>query len=118
MSVSKHTDVPPATESFQNLVPLILRFFWMLAGNFALLLTCLYILNEGAPFLSWLDAFYGATLVLVLAARYAEVKFYEGRTADGEPATLAHWTRYALILTAVAAAGWLSVHGINFLHAR
>ncbi len=118
MSVSKHTDVPPATESFQNLVPLILRFFWMLAGNFALLLTCLYILNEGVRFLSWLDIFYGATLVLVLAARYVEIKVYQGRTADGEAATLSDWARYALILTAVAAAGWLLVHGINFLHAR
>ncbi|HPO13354.1 MAG TPA: hypothetical protein PLI09_07915 [Candidatus Hydrogenedentes bacterium] len=112
MSVSKQTGVEPVTGSFQNLVPLVLRIFWMLVGNFILLITCLYILNERISGFTWLDILYWVALVLALAARYIEITYYQGRKADGEPATRAHWVRYALIMLVLATAGWLAVHGI------
>lgn len=112
MGVSKQTGVEPVSGSFQNIVPLVLRIFWMLVGNFILLIACLYILNENIVGFTWLDALFWITLALALTARYIEITCYQGRKADGEPASRAHWVRYALILTAIAAAGWLAVHGI------
>ncbi len=81
-------------------------------GNAILALCALVIIQERPDALSAADAVYWVTVVLLLAVRYADVAYLSGRTAHGEPATLAHWTRYAMVLLGGAAGLWIAAHVI------
>lgn len=82
----------------------IIRITWMAFGNLALFLCAIMGAQRTAP--SAFD-FVFAGLVLGLAAlRYVDIARYHGETAEGEPATLAHWRRYVLRLVVAAAATW------------
>jgi len=45
--------------------------------------------------------FWLIALALILA-RYVDIKFLKGETADNKPATLKHWRRYSVILLSAA----------------
>jgi hypothetical protein len=48
--------------------------------------------------------------LLLLAARYADIRYFKGTTAEGKPSTLEDWRRYAFILVLSASVAWLTVH--------
>jgi hypothetical protein len=74
------------------------------AGNLALILTAMLI-YRGAGWPT-ADILFGIIVLLLIWARYLDIVRYQGTTADGEPASMAHLKRYALILVVVAAALW------------
>lgn len=82
----------------------LLRVFWMAVGNLALFFCAMFAARQPAP--SVLDGVFVAIVVLLIVARYFDVTRCRGQTADGEPATLAHWRRYALGIVPVAAGVW------------
>jgi hypothetical protein len=88
----------------------LLRMFWMLAGPGALYLSLILIGARSAPLPSYLDACAAAAVILTIAARRLDITRFAGKTGDGEPATLAHWRRHAVVLTAVAALSWALAH--------
>ena len=89
-----------------------LRIFWMLIGN-AILLACAYgIIQHRSSLLSMADALYWATVGSLLAARYIDIRYLYGLTAEGDPATMAHWGRYATVLGVVSTGLWLGAHAI------
>jgi hypothetical protein len=51
----------------------------------------------------------------MLALRYLDIRYFNGRTASGKVATMVHWRRYAVILTGVAAALWALAHALASL---
>ena len=89
-----------------------LRIFWMLIGN-AILLACAYgIVQHRSSLLSIADALYWTIVGSLLAARYIDIRYLYGLTAEGDPASMAHWRRYARVLGVVSTGLWLVVHAI------
>jgi hypothetical protein len=89
------------------------RMFWMALGNLALFFCAVFAARRPAP--SALDALYVGLVAALLVVRYLDITRFHGLTADGEPATLAHWRRYTLTLIPIAAALWAF---LRFAHAR
>jgi hypothetical protein len=59
--------------------------------------------------------FWSAAAALVLA-RYLDIKFYSGSTATGQPASMAHWRKYAVVLLICLAAVWTLAHAAIYLN--
>ena len=87
-----------------------MRLFWMIIGNVILLFCASGIVQHRSTMFSMADAFYWAIVGSLLAARYVDIRHLFGTTADGDPATMAHWCRYATILGAVSTGLWLGAH--------
>lgn len=90
----------------------LLRLFWMLVGNAIVYGSLAMIAMNGEPFPSPLDAVAWVTVALIVLARRVDITRHAGTTASGEPATLAHWRRYAVIVVLVAAAATIVAHAI------
>ncbi len=88
----------------------LLRMVWMAAGNGALYLSLVMIGVSRAPLPSHLDVIAALAVVLMIGARRFDITHFQGRTVSDEPATLAHWRRYALSVVAIAALAWLLAH--------
>lgn len=58
------------------------------------------------------DAVVAVTTALMIAARRVDIVQHHGRTAGDEPATLADWRRYTVLLLVVTAAAWSVAHVI------
>jgi hypothetical protein len=82
----------------------------MLLGNFALAIAAVAIAQrpEGA-LVSAADVVYWLAVAGMVAARYADIRFFGGKTSDGRPATMSDWGRYTLIVAVAAAAVWAVV---------
>lgn len=88
----------------------LIRLFWMGAGNIILFLCVTYIFHNRVRGLELVDLGYWLTVVAMVAARWVDIRSYNGDTVTGEPATLSHWRRYAVRLVAGALVAWLVVH--------
>jgi len=53
---------------------------------------------------------YWSVVVLIIAARYADIHYFKGTTADRKPSTLDDWRRHTLIVVVSAGAAWLAAH--------
>jgi hypothetical protein len=61
------------------------------------------------------DLAYWATVAAILGARHVDIHRFHGATASGEPATPAHFRRYAYGVAAAAVVLWLLVHMLSFM---
>lgn len=86
----------------------LMRLVWMLLGNFVLAIILIAIaqgsLEDG--WISRLDLAFWAVTAAMIAVRYADIRYFQGRTADNKPADLSHWKKYSLSLVGIAAAAW------------
>ncbi len=87
-----------------------LRLFWMMIGNAALLICAFGIVQHRSSMVSMADAFYWAVVGCLLAVRYADIQYFDGLTAEGEPASMVHWRRYATIVGVISVVFWLVTH--------
>ena len=62
------------------------------------------------------DAFYWLVVGSVLAARYVDVRYLNGMTADGHPSSWGHWRRYAVLFLAGCTTVWLVLHAAAGLY--
>jgi hypothetical protein len=105
------TQSPQPTPSGQDSgIGCLARFFWMAAGNAALAFLLVFISQQQGLALSWRDAAYWGVVAAQLAARMADIRWFDGRTTEGEPATMALWRRWALLLAAISLALWVLAH--------
>ncbi len=95
---------------------LVARMFWMAFGNAALVLLAVMILQRNA--FSRLDLAFWALAAALIVIRYLDITRLNGLTANGEPASLAHWRRYAALVLVVSTAIWLLAHAGGRLFAR
>ena len=91
----------------------LLRLFWMAFGNLALLALAALIFEHKA--FSMFDAIYWLLVIALAAARYVDIRRFNGLTVDGEPATATHLRLYLIKLVALAAVLWAVVHVISGL---
>ena len=61
------------------------------------------------------DVLFGATVILLVIARYVDISYLHGDTSNGEPATMKHWRQYAIGLVLISLAILGVAHGINYL---
>ena len=92
----------------------LLRVYWMLLGN-ALVFLCAYLIVQAEGALTLVDAVYWLGVAGLLAARYADVRYMQGRTADGQPATMRDWRRYRLGVLGTSAVLWGAAHALGYL---
>ena len=105
----------PESIASSSVLGILLRLFWMIIGNVVLGFSGLYILWGRESFFSVFDISYGAVVPLLIVSRYVDIAKFHGATGTGEPATMAHWRRYALGVLVISVAAWVILHGIAFL---
>ena len=88
----------------------LVRFYWLILGNGLLFMLLVLIFEKRARFPSLLDGAYLAAAALLIAMRYVDIRFFNGQTGEGQPATMAHWRRYSLVTGCVTLGAWLMVH--------
>lgn len=91
----------------------LLRLFWMAFGNLALLALAAVIFERKD--MSVFDALYWLLVIALAAARYTDVRRFNGLTVDGEPATVTHLRLYLVKLVALAGVLWAIVHLLSGL---
>jgi hypothetical protein len=92
----------------------LLRLLWMVFGNIAFVSSLVAIAGRGGA-LSPGDGVLAAATASLLAVRYLDIRWMNGQTADGRPATMGHWRRYALVLIAAALVLGGAAHGIGWI---
>ena len=97
----EHTS--PESE-YQNPAGCLTRIFWMMMGPCALLLAAVSVQRSAGWSIA--DAALWLIVGLLILARYVDIVRYKGTTTDGEPATMAHFKRYLLLVLLAGAAMW------------
>ena len=82
------------------------RFIWMLIGPVVAILSLLLIFQNRQGSFSSADAFLWCAVVACVVLRYIDVSRLNGLKATGEPASIADWRRYTLILVIVVLVLW------------
>lgn len=85
---------------------ILLRLFWMMAGNLLAFITLIGIFQSESSTLDAKDLIYWALIILLVITRYIDIKFLGGLTASGYPASISAWYRYASVLFIVAGLLW------------
>jgi hypothetical protein len=91
--------------SKDSIFGLLLRIYWV-AGGFvsfiaaASLATRSSVTDSSATILFWGNA------VGMVGARFLDIKFFNGTTKDGAPATMSHWLKYSLGVVALSVFAW------------
>jgi hypothetical protein len=94
----------------------LLRMIWLLAGNAAAFLSGVWIaLNAGKAFFTVVDIVYMAGVFAVVLSRYLDIRYFQGTTGTGEPATIGHWRKHAAFVISGSLVAWVIAHGIAFL---
>jgi hypothetical protein len=104
-----------ASPSPTALAGLALRTWWMMLGNGILGLVLALMALERGALPSLLDAIFAALVVSLVAARLADIRYFEGRTAEGARATMEHFRRYTVRLLTGSAAGWGLANAVALL---
>lgn len=102
-------DLQPAnsTPAHTSVTGLFLRSFWMVFGVLALVAISGGLWSRsGDSVVSWSLLFW-LDVGLIVAARYTDIRYYQGETVNAEPADLGHWVRHTAGLVPLALTFWL-----------
>jgi hypothetical protein len=99
---------PPEAKQQMGCMAAIVRLTWLAVGNLALIATALLVLKAGR--FSGADVAFWSVLVGLVLVRFVDVSRFSGYTADGQPATMAHWRGYSLKLVAAWSVLWGLAH--------
>ena len=94
-------------DSFRSVIGLFARLYWMLAGNATMVFLLAFILQKHSKFPSVFDLVYWLIALSLVLVRYLDIRYLDGQTATGEPATMVHWGRYVSILIPAALIAWI-----------
>ena len=99
----------PITEH-SNEAGCLIRLYWMFLGNAILLILLAYLAQNRPRFPSLPDVAYLLVLVSLVAARYIDIRRFNGANGENSaPATMADWRRYTLFLVTGCAVVWLII---------
>jgi hypothetical protein len=102
--------VPP-----QNGNGVLARLYWMLFGNALLLFVLVFLFTKRPDLPSLFDVACLLVVGSLIAVRFLDVRFLNGRTAEGEPATIDHWRRYSWVVGVIGIGAWLAARLISHL---
>lgn len=89
-------------------IGVLARLYWMFLGNMFLLFLLAFIFQKHPKLPSLLDALYFVVVASLICVRYIDIRFLNGETGEGNPATMADWRQYAMIVAPVGVGVWLS----------
>lgn len=79
-------------------------------GTVTLLLLSALIAQGNAPSVTLYDLGLWVVAAAMVAVRYVDITRFGGQTTEGQPATLAHWRKYALGVAFVTSLLWIAAH--------
>jgi hypothetical protein len=88
---------------------LLLRLYWMFIGHIAVIMAAVGICANQLQSSILINSLYFLAAICLPVSRYIEIKKYHGETAEGEPATMAHWKRFTIMVAAYSIALWVVV---------
>lgn len=83
------------------------RLYWLVLGNVLLLFLLTFIFERHPPLPSLLDVVYFVVVASLILARYIDIRFLDGETGEGIPATMTNWRRYTMLVGSVGVGAWL-----------
>ncbi|MDI6775146.1 MAG: hypothetical protein QME60_07110 [Verrucomicrobiota bacterium] len=86
------------------------RLYWLFFGNALLFFLLVFIFEKAASFPSLMDAALWLTAASLLLVRYVDIRYLNGQTGEGKPATMRHWRQHALVVAPLALGGWILAH--------
>lgn len=123
MKVKKPNVKPPVVPTEINDTPpppiapmnnLFIRLIWLLYGNAVLGICWFSIASRGIRTFDIADYVYLGTIVIMLMARHVDINRFQGHTADGTPATMLHFKRYAIQLVSIGIVMWIAAQFIAY----
>ena len=103
-----------STQNSSELGGCLARLLWMAVGNLILVLAAVGIAQNKAGFsLTMTDAVFGVTALCLPVVRYVDIRYFNGKTSDSQPATMAHWLRYTAAIFGASSVLWLAAHWIS-----
>lgn len=93
---------------------LLLRIYWLMFGNLFLVLGVVFIFKNKFHPLFLNDILYWCSAIGLILARYFDIRNFNGETGSCEPATMAHFKKYAVIVSAISVLAWIAAHIIKF----
>ena len=99
----------------RGILAILARTFWMFLCNFALMVCAANIFMGESKSTRTSDIIFWCVVPAMIIVRFLDIKFLDGQTATGEPATLAHWRRYAVLLIVISAIIWSAAHAVVYL---
>jgi hypothetical protein len=107
--------VNQTTDKQRGALAILARIFWMFLGNFTLMVCAANIFMGESKSTRTSDIIFWCVVPAMIIIRFLDIKFLDGQTATGKPATLSHWRKYAVLLIIVSATIWAVAHIIaNF----
>lgn len=106
-------DAGSATAPAVGATGLAVRIYWMIIGPGILALVFVAIVSGPRWSLSRADGWYWLLVGVLLAARTADARWLQGRTADGGVVTPLHLRRYWLTLVGASIAAWICAQAID-----
>ena len=111
--MSKADDLTTVKNS--SVLGLLARLFWMLLGNAILAISGVSILQYKDRGFHTADAVFWIVIAILIPVRYLDIKFWEGGTCTGGPATMTDWRRYVFMLTGIAGGVWAVLHLVTYI---
>ena len=86
-----------------------MRLYWMILGHSIVVLigVALYTHQLHADML--MNAPLGAAMFACIIARLIDIKWYNGTTGDGQPATMKHFTHYTMFILGYSVPIWAGI---------
>ena len=81
-----------------SVLGLFLRLYWIMLGNGVVVIAAVFPLAYPQMPAALPLAGFGFGVVSLVAARFVDIRYCGGQTADGAPASLDDWKRYVRIL--------------------
>ena len=113
---AKKVEQPPTPAQDQSPAGCLARLVWMLMGNLALVVLVFVIYQSAGWTIA--DLAYWLIIGVMIGARYIDIARFAGTTMNDEPATMAHFRRYLLLVLLVGAAVFAAARalGPGFTH--
>jgi hypothetical protein len=91
------------------------RFIWMLIGPAVAIISLMVMFQNQQGRFSSADTVLWCAIVACVGLRYLDISRLNGLKATGEPASIADWRRYAIVVVVVALAIWGIARRVAFL---
>jgi hypothetical protein len=85
----------------------------MFFGNVVLGFSLLFLFEDRGGSFGAADWVFWIALASLVVIRYVDIRFFDGCTATGARASVAHWIRYAVLLVTGSAAVWVLAHVVS-----
>jgi len=108
-----NTQIPTKPEPSGGCLSIIVRLTWIFGASL-LVFGAIFIAQGTASGLS--DMLFWLIALGLIIARYVDIRYLKGETADNKPATLQHWRRYSAILLIAAGSLYLLAKILIPLH--